>query len=49
MRSTIPIVQPQRQSNDFVDRLPLGKRLDACNKRWRVIEHHMELIMGIST
>jgi hypothetical protein len=26
LRSTIPIIQPQRQSNDFVHRLPLGKR-----------------------
>jgi hypothetical protein len=26
LRSTTPIIQPQRQSNDFVHRLPLGKR-----------------------
>jgi hypothetical protein len=47
------IYHPNRSATAPVERLcrsaPLGKRLDAGNKRWRVIEHHMELIMGIST
>ena len=45
VRSTIPIDQPQHQSNEFVDQRPLGKRLHARNKRLVVMEHHMELIM----